>query len=1028
MPEFLVHGLWIRGSGVHLWIEQVAGHKILVPGKVPPGGLPPDIMALLAGNAFRHRVRALLCTPKGKKRELIIPTASFAPQEALAFLDALPHDAAVAPDLRWIQHLYLGLQRFVNAGRVVIKLVYEEGSWWPQWQLTSGLHEQEWLSQMAAAVPGILTVNNPNLMEDITRVLPHWIASRKLEGYAEAKVLRHDFSYALLHSEPLQRLGDQLISRFIQWRDSIAAVDLQLVIIVHEPDAPDVDEVIESSEETESLEHTGGLYHGSDIQEHEEDNRNEEGDGSVWEVEFQVRSGVDSPQVIVDNHLDSAVVEKLRRMKDHAVEQAPLLRTDEWHVHLTTAQLQEFLASQVSRLKAQGFLVLLPKGWSTVEASARLATEVDSAMPSHFGIEQLVDYNWRVSVGDVELSDAEMDQLIQSKAGLIKLRGNWVLADSESLHRVNRYISEVASASKKHLTAQLETYLEERQNALQNEDAAQLALLDSEIERLRHSLSSGGSGQVTLSELRKLALDAAANHDDPVPVEGDAWVKSLLDGSETMPAPQPVDIPNSVHARLRHYQQRGVDWLYWMSERGLGAVLADDMGLGKTLQLLSLLAVEKDAQSQKSQRLAPTLVVAPTSVVVNWKREAERFVPSFRVMVHHGNQRLSGEVFRREALESDLVITSYGVAQRDIKLLREIDWNHVVLDEAQKIKNTATSTARAVRSLKSRHRIALTGTPVENRLSEMRSILDFVNPGVLGSSSFFKHHFAVAIERDHDEVMTQQLRKLTAPFILRRLKSDPKIIDDLPDKHEVALMVRLTPEQAALYKSAVNDVQYRLETAEGINRRGIVLGALTRLKQICNHPAHFLADGSPIMLEGRHRSGKVEKLVELIETALQNKRNVLVFTQYKQFGAILQNYLSEYLAQDIPFFHGGLSNNQREKMVEDFQSSSGAPVMIVSLRAGGFGLNLTAASVVIHMDRWWNPAVEDQATDRAYRIGQSSDVTVYKMVTAGTLEERIQEVLEGKVYLASAVIGSGQKWITELSPEDLRELISYREE
>lgn len=1017
MPEFLVHGLWIRGSGLHLWIEQVEGHKILVPSKVPQGGLPPRIRALLDNNAFRHRVRALLYTPKGKRRELVIPTASFGPRETLEFLDALPHDAAVAPDLRWIQHLYQGLQRFVRAGRIVIKLVYEEGSWWPQWQLTSGLHEQEWVSTMAAAVPGILTVNNPNLMEDITRVLPHWIASKNLEGYAEEKVLRHEFTYALLHSEPLQRIGDQLISRFIQWRDSISAVDLQLVIIVHEPDDSDEDPLDDELDDTQAPE------------------------DPQWKIEFQVRSGVDSPREIVEEHLDSTIMEKLRIMRDRAVQQAPLLHTDEWSIHLTTPQLQEFLAVQVPRLKAKGFPVLLPKGWSTAQATAHLDTEVDTAMPSHFGIEQLVDYSWRVSVGDVELTDTEMNQLIQSKAGLIKLRGNWVLADSESLHRVNRYISDVAAASKKHLTAQLETYLHDRDEALRAKDVDKLAVLDSEIERLRHSLSSGSSGEVSLAELRKLALEAATRHEEPLPVEGDAWVTSLLTGSEGMPAPQPVTIPSTVHATLRQYQQRGVDWLYWMSERGLGAVLADDMGLGKTLQLLSLLAVEKEAVSRDAdsdttrdvarkepQRLAPTLVVAPTSVVLNWKREAARFVPSFRVMVHHGNQRRSGDAFRTEALTSDVVVTSYGVVQRDAALLREIQWNHVVLDEAQKIKNTATSTARAVRSLKSRHRIALTGTPVENRLSEMRSILDFVNPGVLGSATFFKHHFAVAIERDHDEVMTQQLRKLTAPFILRRLKSDPKIIDDLPDKREVSLMVHLTPEQAALYKSAVDDLQYRLETAEGINRRGVVLGALTRLKQICNHPAHFLGDGSPILLEGRHRSGKVEKLIELIDSALNTRRNVLVFTQYKTFGSMLQGYLTEYLGQDIPFFHGGLTNNKREHMVSDFQSTAGAPVMIVSLRAGGFGLNLTAASVVIHMDRWWNPAVEDQATDRAYRIGQSSDVTVYKMVTAGTLEERIQEVLEGKVYLASAVIGAGQKWITELSADDLRELISYREE
>ena len=342
------------------------------------------------------------------------------------------------------------------------------------------------------------------------------------------------------------------------------------------------------------------------------------------------------------------------------------------------------------------------------------------------------------------------------------------------------------------------------------------------------------------------------------------------------------------------------------------------------------------------------------------------------------------------------------------------------------MKNPSTRSSRAVRAIPTRHRIALTGTPMENHLAEMRSILDFTNPGVLGNASFFRNHFAKPIERDHDEGLAGQLRRLSAPFILRRLKTDPAVVDDLPEKNEHVVTVRMTSEQAALYQAYVEDVQRRITSSEGMARRGLILASLTRIKQICNHPAHFLGDGSAVTRGGRHRSGKVAQLVSLLDAAVAGEERVLIFTQYRAFGQLLQPYLSERFGEDIPFLHGGVSRATRAKMVDRFQSPDGPPAMLLSLKAGGTGLNLTAASVVIHMDRWWNPAVENQATDRAYRIGQRKDVTVYKMITAGTLEESIQDILDGKSQLAGAVIGQGEGWITELDPEQLAELMSYR--
>ena len=473
-----------------------------------------------------------------------------------------------------------------------------------------------------------------------------------------------------------------------------------------------------------------------------------------------------------------------------------------------------------------------------------------------------------------------------------------------------------------------------------------------------------------------------------------------------------------------------------MARQGLGAVLADDMGLGKTLQLLALEAAERDSSEREPTtaesagqvgKVGPSLVIAPTSVVGNWAREAKKFTPHLKILVHHGTERKKDQEFLGTVTDYDIVITSYGVASRDYQLLGRQHWHRVTLDEAQHIKNSSTKISKAVRSLPADHRMALTGTPVENRLLELRAILDFCNPGILGSVSFFKHHFSKPIEVTGDEKKQEQLRNLTAPFILRRLKSDPAIIGDFPEKTETVITVDLTKEQAALYTAYVNDLTTQLEQAEGIGRRGLVLASLTKIKQICNHPAHFLGDGSPMLRGTHHRSGKVEELMQIVENARDHGEKVLIFTQYKAFGDMLTPYLSDYYGQKIPFLHGGVSKSGRDIMVQQFQAPDGAQAMVLSLKAGGTGLNLTAANIVVHMDRWWNPAVENQATDRAYRIGQDKNVFVYKLITAGTVEERIHDIISGKSELAAAMIAQGEGWLTELSDAELATLLSYRE-
>jgi SNF2 family DNA or RNA helicase len=408
------------------------------------------------------------------------------------------------------------------------------------------------------------------------------------------------------------------------------------------------------------------------------------------------------------------------------------------------------------------------------------------------------------------------------------------------------------------------------------------------------------------------------------------------------------------------------------------------------------------------------------SLVGNWQREAERFAPALRVHVHHGGERLGEEAFADAASSSDLVITTYGLVVRDAGILGSVRWGRVVVDEAQNIKNAETRQSRAVRSLPAPRRVALTGTPVENRLSELWSIMEFCNPGLLGSARGFQERFSVPIERYGDEEAAAKLKRVVGGFVLRRLKTDRSIIADLPEKIEMKVYCNLTREQAALYQAVVDDMLARIESSEGMERRGLVLATMMKLKQVCNHPAHLLADGS--RLDGR--SGKLASLDGILDEALAAGDRALCFTQFAEMGHLLRDHLQRRIGVEVPFLHGGVAKTARDEMVARFSRVDGPPVLLLSLKAGGVGLNLTAASHVIHFDRWWNPAVEDQATDRAFRIGQRRNVQVRKLVCVGTLEERIDRMIEDKRQLAEAIVGTGEGWLTELSTAQLRELVT----
>jgi SNF2 family DNA or RNA helicase len=442
--------------------------------------------------------------------------------------------------------------------------------------------------------------------------------------------------------------------------------------------------------------------------------------------------------------------------------------------------------------------------------------------------------------------------------------------------------------------------------------------------------------------------------------------------------------------------------------------------------VIAFLLREQKLGKRKSR---PNLLICPTSVVGNWQREVGRFAPSLDVMVHHGSDRLAGEEFAESIMEHDLVVTSYGLARRDADDLAAADWKGVILDEAQNIKNPSSKTAQAARSFRAEYRFALTGTPVENRLMELWSIMEFLNPGYLWSQKRFRERCVIPIERYDDERSTAELRSLVAPFLLRRLKTDPKVISDLPEKLEMKIYCNLTKEQVTLYEAVVKDMMQEFDEGEEtagmseMERRGKILSGLMKLKQLCNHPALLLHDRSE--LEGR--SGKLQRLVEMLEEVLAEEDKALIFTQFTEMGDALQEYLASKFRCDVLYLHGSVPQKKRDRMVSLFQEgTNGPPLFIVSIRAGGTGLNLTRANHVFHFDRWWNPAVEDQATDRTFRIGQTRRVQVRKFICAGTFEEQIDQLIERKKSLAESIVGAGENWITEFSNAELRKMITLR--
>ncbi len=639
--------------------------------------------------------------------------------------------------------------------------------------------------------------------------------------------------------------------------------------------------------------------------------------------------------------------------------------------------------------------------------------KIDKSSMGNLGVNSIVEYDWRIALGDYELSEKEFKKLSQLKVPLMNIQGNWFELSPEDLMKVQQLFEEETPGTQKKKEPKKNKTEIEALHEMKEMKLNELTRSFTKSRPLGDVLRMGVKEQENVAELPILKI------------EGDKEFNQFMDGMRHPEKIKKLEKIPHFHGKLRPYQRKGVNWLNFMRRYGLGACLADDMGLGKTIQIIALFLHEKFNLSSQKETLK-ALVICPLSVLGNWKREINRFAPDLKVFIHHENNRLEeGDLHNIRNLKQDVVLTTYGLALGDKHLFQIPRWNSVILDESQNIKNHQAKTTRAVKKIKAGHKLALTGTPIENRLSELWSLMDFLNPGLLGRITEFKRKFIKPIEREHDKTRAAKLKRLIQPFILRRLKTDKKIIKDLPEKMEMDVYCNLTREQATLYDATVNDMIQKIEEEDGIKRRGLILSTITKLKQICNHPAQFLHSNKKL----KNRSGKLMRLGEMVSEAISEGDKVLIFSQFKEMGKIIKRYLGRMFQVKIPFLHGGVPQKKRDKMVQTFQSKSMEhPIFVVSLKAGGTGLNLTAANNVFHYDRWWNPAVENQATDRAYRIGQTKNVNVYKFTCMGTIEEKIMETIEKKRKLADQIIGSGEGWITELSTEELKSLMKLNVE
>ena len=657
-----------------------------------------------------------------------------------------------------------------------------------------------------------------------------------------------------------------------------------------------------------------------------------------------------------------------------------LLETGELFHPLAWTSKEAFsFLKEIPVFEESGILCRIPNWWKSNKSSVRLNFSAGDSKPSFVGMDAILNFNARLFLGDTQISEKEARQLLDESEGLAFIKNKWVAVDPEKLKQT----LDAYEKAKKMMGG----------DGLSLKDAMRLQLMpekflgiqDAEIE------SSVSNGKWLESVFRKLL--------DP------ALITSITPDK-------------AFKGELRKYQQKGLDWLYFLHSLRFGACLADDMGLGKTVQVLAFLNRLKSDHNKSRKSRKASLLVIPASLISNWANEINRFSPKIKFHIAHpgANPKKNARIEDKKSLDAfDLVITTYALAKR-YEWLQSYSWNYIILDEAQAIKNPGTKQTRAIKKLTSRNRIVMTGTPVENRLSDLWSLFDFLNPGLLGNAREFKQF---SKDLSDDRTGYSKLRRLISPYILRRLKTDKSVISDLPEKVEMKTYAPLSKKQVLLYKNMVEGIREAIAKTEGIQRKGLILSSLMKFKQICNHPDQYLGTGG---FEEKD-SGKFLRLREICETIYEKREKVLVFTQFKEMTEPLHDLLENIFERKGIILHGSVAVGKRKKIIEQFQSKSYIPFMVLSLKAGGIGLNLTEANHVIHFDRWWNPAVENQATDRAFRIGQKKNVIVHKFLTKGTVEEKIDMMLEEKSKLSQDVIAStGDSWMTEMKNDELMDI------
>ena len=970
------------------------GELVFVPGRIP-----------------RLGVFALWGKGSGSaKLELVFPGGRYGIRKRLVSADliplaeALPALLAVDPD----EHADLPLRRsarvwaaataagvgLVARGRLLPTVGADDTDVWRAGPLDPS--DLSWLRELAAvfppaahalAIPGSrpMRLRSPEaLIRDLWDAIADMIARSPAAARTTA-------SAAFAAPEPT-RVGD-LAEWLADTTDGLAAgarLGLRIETVLVSPVTGEED--ITADDHDEDFFADPERYHGSveayEAEGTEETNgaegeddtdgtNGEGGPGPAFQLVLQLRSNADpslivdaaalwnQPETVLSRFGPQAETDLLLALRRGAPVWPPLAealrQTSPSVIGLDDDALTSLLGPAAEELAGAGIEVLWPS--SLLDGGLKLRA-VPTPAPGKvteagFGLEALLEFHWQLTLDGALLDADEIAALAEAKRPLIRLRGRWVMLDPALLDRLRRPPRTRMRAS----------------------------------EALGAVLA--GSAEIDGETVTVIAEGPLADLAAKV-----AGIAS---------APTQVEPPPGLTATLRPYQRRGLAWLAGMCEAGLGGCLADDMGLGKTIQVIALHLHRREAKA------GPTLVVCPASLLGTWEREVRRFAPDVAVRrFHRGGRHLE------DLAADEMVLVTYGVVLRDSVRLAEVGWGLVVADEAQHAKNPLSRTARELRAVPAPARIALTGTPVENRLSELWAILDWTTPGLLGHLEAFTRRVAVPVERYRDAEATTRFAGLIRPFLLRRRKTDPGIAPELPRKTETDLFVPLTAEQVTLYEAMVRETMAAIENSEGIERAGLVFKLLTALKQICNHPAQYLKQAGP--LDGR--SGKLAAFDELTDIIVASGESMLVFTQYTQMATLLQQHLDARRIGSL-FLHGGVPVPRREEMVDRFQRGD-VPVFLLSLKAGGTGLTLTRATHVLHYDRWWNPAVEDQATDRAYRIGQDRPVQVHRLIAEGTLEDRIAVLLEKKRELADAVIGSGEGWIAELSDAELAELVSLR--